>query len=173
IHSLLDQYELYQSQLTELDMEITDLMKDIPGAQEMMNIKGLGPITIATFLSEVGDLKKYDHPQQLVNMAGLSLREHSSGKFKGQTRITKRGRKKLRKALYLAVRPLVASNSTFKTLHRYYTTRSVNPLKKQQSLIAMCGKLLRVLFVIGRKQCEFEGSKLLQGLTQMKELQAV
>ncbi|WP_343782943.1 IS110 family transposase, partial [Virgibacillus salarius] len=129
IHSLLDQYELYQSQLTELDMEITDLMKDIPGAQEMMNIKGLGPITIATFLSEVGDLKKYDHPQQLVNMAGLSLREHSSGKFKGQTRITKRGRKKLRKALYLAVRPLVASNSTFKTLHRYYTTRSVNPLK--------------------------------------------
>ncbi|MBR7798315.1 IS110 family transposase, partial [Agaribacter marinus] len=42
----------------------------------------------------------------------------------------------------------------------------------QQSLIAMCGKLLRVLFVIGRKQCEFEGSKLLQGLTQMKELQA-
>ncbi|MDY7047024.1 transposase, partial [Virgibacillus sp. M23] len=85
IHSLLDQYELYQSQLTELDMEITDLMKDIPGAQEMMNIKGLGPITIATFLSEVGDLKKYDHPQQLVNMAGLSLREHSSGKFKGQT----------------------------------------------------------------------------------------
>ncbi|WP_299632741.1 IS110 family transposase, partial [uncultured Virgibacillus sp.] len=172
IHSLLDQYELYQSQLTELDMEITDLMKDIPGAQEMMNIKGLGPITIATFLSEVGDLKKYDHPQQLVNMAGLSLREHSSGKFKGQTRITKRGRKKLRKALYLAVRPLVASNSTFKTLHRYYTTRSVNPLKKQQSLIAMCGKLLRVLFVIGRKQCEFEGSKLLQGLTQMKELQA-
>ncbi|MCC2252790.1 IS110 family transposase [Virgibacillus sp. AGTR] len=173
IHSLLDQYELYQSQLTELDMEITDLMKDIPGAQEMMNIKGLGSITIATFLSEVGDLKKYDHPQQLVNMAGLSLREHSSGKFKGQTRITKRGRKKLRKALYLAVRPLVASNSTFKTLHRYYTTRSVNPLKKQQSLIAMCGKLLRVLFVIGRKQCEFEGSKLLQGLTQMKELQAV
>ena len=172
IHSLLDQYELYQSQLTGLDEEISEVMKDLPGAQEMMNIKGLSPITIATFFSEVGDLSKYNHPQQLVNLAGLSLREHSSGKFKGQTRITKRGRKKLRKALYLAVRPLVASNPTFKALHRYYTTRLNKPLKKQQSLIALCGKLLRVLFVIGKKQCEFDGSKLLQGLPQVKELQA-
>ena len=172
IHSLLDQYELYQSQLTELDQEITEVMKDIPGAQEMMKIKGLGPITVATFFSEVGDLTKYDHPQQLVNMAGLSLREHSSGKFKGQTRITKRGRKKLRKSLYLAVRPLVARNPIFKALHHYYTTRPDNPLKKQQSLIALCGKLLRVLFVIGRKQCEFDGSKLLKGLPQIEALQA-
>lgn len=172
MHSLLDQYELYQSQLTELDREITEVLKEIPGTKEMLKTKGLGPITIATFFSEVGDLSKFTHPQQLVNLAGLSLREHSSRKFKGQTRITKRGRKKLRKALYLAIRPLVASNPTFKALHGYYTTRPNNPLKKQQSLIALCGKLLRVLFVIGKKQCEFDGSKLLQGLPQVEELQA-
>src|SRR5699024_4280033 len=173
MHSLLDQYELYQSQLTELDLEITEVLKEVPGSKEMLKIKGLGPITIATFFSEVGDITKYNHPQQLVNMAGLSLREHSSGKYKGQTRITKRGRKKLRRALYLAIRPLVASNPTFKALHSYYTTRHNNPLKKQQSLIALCGKLLRVLFVIGKKQCEFDGSKLLQGLPQIEALQAV
>ena len=172
MHSLLDQYELYQSQLTELDLEITEVLKEVPGSKEMLKIKGLGPITIATFFSEVGDITKYDHPQQRVNMAGLSLREHSSGKYKGQTRITKRGRKKLRRALYLAIRPIVASNPTFKALHSYYTTRPNNPLKKQQSLIALCGKLLRVLFVIGKKQCEFDGSKLLQGLPQVEELQA-
>src|SRR5699024_4174778 len=130
MHSLLDQYELYQSQLTELDLEITEVLKEVPGSKEMLKIKGLGPITIATFFSEVGDITKYDHPQQLVNMAGLSLREHSSGKYKGQTRITKRGRKKLRRALYLAIRPIVASNPTFKALHSYYTTRPNNPLKK-------------------------------------------
>jgi transposase len=172
LHSLLDQYDLYKNQLTELDEEITDLLQDIPGAQEMMNIKGLGAITVATFFSEVGDITKFDHPQQLVNMAGLTLREQSSGRFKGQTRITKRGRKKLRKALYLAVRPLVASNPTFKALHGYYTTRPNNPLKKQQSLIALCGKLIRVLFAIGKKQCEFDGSKLLKGLPQIEALQA-
>ncbi|EIJ79258.1 hypothetical protein PB1_04140 [Bacillus methanolicus PB1] len=164
---LIDQYELYQTQLEELDQELEALVETIPGAKQMMNIPGLGVTTVALFFAEVGDLTKYSHPQQLVNLAGLSLREHSSGKFKGQTRITKRGRSRLRKALYLAIRPLVAHNPTFKALHQYYTKRSERPLKKQQSLIALCCKLLRVLFVIGQKQCEFDGSKLLRGLPQI------
>lgn len=164
---LIDQYELYQTQLEELDQELEALVETIPGAKQMMNIPGLGVTTVALFFAEVGDLTKYSHPQQLVNLAGLSLREHSSGTFKGQTRITKRGRSRLRKAMYLAIRPLVAHNPTFKALHQYYTKRSERPLKKQQSLIALCCKLLRVLFVIGQKQCEFDGSKLLRGLPQI------
>jgi transposase len=169
---LIDQYELYQKQLEEIDGEIETLIETIPGAKQMMNISGLSSTSVSHFFAEVGDVTKYNHPQQLVNLAGLSLREHSSGKFKGQTRITKRGRSKLRRALYLAIRPLVAHNPTFKALHQYYTTRTERPLKKQQSLIALCCKLLRVLFVIGQKQCEFDGSKLLRGLPQISELQA-
>lgn len=172
LHSLLEQYQLYHDQLDELDQEIAKLMEDIPGAKEMIVIKGLGATTVVTFFSEVGDITKYKHPQQLVNMAGLTLREHSSGKFKGKTKITKRGRKKLRKALYLDVRPLVAKNPTFKALHSYYTTHPDHPLKKQQSLIALCGKLVRVLFSIGQKQCEFDGSKLLQDISQSNSFQA-
>ena len=169
---LLEQYDLFNEQLEQLDQELEGLVETIPGAKEMVAIKGLGTTTVALFFAEVGDLTKYSHPQQLVNLAGLSLREHSSGKFKGQTRITKRGRSGLRRALYLAIRPLVAHNSSFKALHHYYTKRPDRPLKKQQSLIALCCKLLRVLFVIGNKQCEFDGSKLLQGLPQIEPLQA-
>lgn len=168
---LIEQYEMFTRQLNELDTELQGLVEPLPGAKEMMNIPGLGSVTVALFLAEVGDLSKYSHPQQLVNLAGLSLREHSSGKYKGQTRITKRGRKRLRRALYLAIRPLVAHNSTFKALHYYYTQRPDRPLKKQQSLIALCCKLLRVLFVIGQKQCEFDGSKLVKGIPQMELLQ--
>src|SRR5690606_30331729 len=166
---LLEQYELYNEQLEQLDQELEGLVETIPGAKEMMAIKGLGTTTVALFFAEVGDITKYSHPQQLVNLAGLALREHSSGKYKGQTRITKRGRSRLRRALYLAIRPLVAHNPTFKALHHYYTKRPDRPLKKQQSLIALCCKLLRVLFVIGNKQCEFDGSKLLQGLPRSEE----
>src|SRR5690625_1135097 len=174
LHNLLDQYDLYQEQLKTLDKEIEELLKDVPGAKEMIAIKGIGPTTVATtFYAEIGDIRNYTHPQQLVNMAGLSLQEQSSGKYKGQTKITKRGRKRLRRAIYLAVRPLVASNPTFKTLHVYYTKRPDRPLKKQQSLIALCGKLLRVLFAIGKKQCEFDGDKLLRGIPQYESLQEI
>lgn len=172
IHSLLDQYELYREQLAELEQELEELVLTIPGAQKMMNIKGVGAMTVATFFAEVGDINNYSHPQQLVKMAGLSLREHSSGKYKGQTRIDKRGRKRLRKSLYLAIRPLVRYNPAFRALHEYYTTRPNRPLKKQQSLIALCGKLLRVLFVIGKKQCEFDENKLLMGIPELADLQA-
>ena len=169
---LLAQYELYKEQLEQLDQDIEALVETIPGAKEMISISGLGTTTVALFFAEVGDIKKYSHPQQIVNLAGLSLREHSSGKFKGQSRISKRGRSRLRRALYLAIRPLVAHNDTFKTLHFYYTKRPDKPLKKQQSLIALCCKLIRVLFVIGQKQCEFDGTKLLRGIPQLDSLQA-
>lgn len=169
---LIEQFELFKTQLKELDYELETIVGSLPGAKQMMKIPGLGAVTVALFYAEVGDISKYSHPQQLVNLAGLSLREHSSGKYKGQTRITKRGRRRLRRALYLAIRPLVAHNLTFKALHHYYTTRPERPLKKQQSLIALCCKLLRVLFVIGQKQCEFDGSKLLRGIPQTEELQA-
>lgn len=172
LSSLLDQYELYQKQLQELDQEIESVLENVPGAKEMMAIKGLGVTTVATFFAEVGDISQYSHPQQLVNLGGLSLKEHSSGKYKGQTKISKRGRKRLRKALFQAVRPLVAHNPTFKALHHYYTKRPNRPLKKMQSLIAICCKLLRVLFVIGQRQCEFDENKLLQGIPQTKTLQA-
>lgn len=172
IKCLLDQYELYKEQIEQLDQELEVLVDTIPGTKEMTAISGLGSTTVALFFAEVGDITNYSHPQQLVNLAGLSLREHSSGKFKGQSRISKRGRSRLRRALYLAIRPLVAHNPTFKALHHYYTKRPDRPLKKQQSLIALCCKLLRVLFVIGHKQCEFDGSKLLRGLPQINTLQA-
>src|SRR5699024_8405147 len=88
-----------------------------------------------------------------------------------QKGLYKRGRKRLRKALYLAIRPLVRHNPTFRALHRYYTTRPNRPLKKQQSLIALCGKFY-VFSLSSVKNNEFDGSKLLQGLPELKALQA-
>ncbi|GFM15957.1 transposase [Bacillus sp. FW1] len=61
-------------------------------------------------------------------------------------------------ALYLAISPFLAHNLIFKALHHYYTKRPDHPLKKQQLLISLYCKLLRPCFVIGQKQCDFDGS---------------
>ncbi|TCN18939.1 hypothetical protein EV146_11826 [Mesobacillus foraminis] len=57
---------------------------------------------------------------------------------------------------------LVAKDKAFKALHHYYTTRSDNPLKKMQSLIALCNKLIRILFSIGKKKFVFQEEKMLK-----------
>ncbi|SFM42295.1 transposase, partial [Salibacterium qingdaonense] len=69
---------------------------------------------------------------------------------------------RLRRILFLAIRPLVAHNDTFHALHEELTKRSDRPLKKTQSLVALCGKLLKVLFVMGQRECAFDGAKLLR-----------
>ncbi|MEH6944091.1 IS110 family transposase [Bacillus sp. JJ722] len=173
LETLIDKYELIQSKFEELDAKIDGLIDQIPGVQQMLAVKGIGRDTVAGFFAEVGDLNEYSHPRQIIKLAGLSLKENTSGKHKGQTRITKRGRKKLRALLFRVCMILIAKNSAFKALHAYYTQRPDNPLKKMQSIIALCNKLIRILFAIGKKQFEFQEDKMLKDIPHMASYQKV
>lgn len=170
--SLLDQYDLFSKQAETTMNQVMDIMSEIPGTSQMLNISGVGAVTVAGFLAEVGDLSHYDHGQQIIRLAGLNLKENSSGKRKGKTGITKRGRARLRALLFRCVMPMVAKNEEFKALHKYFTTRSHNPLKKKQSLIALCGKLIRVLHTLGTKQREYNADDVL-GPVRQAQLQQI
>lgn len=139
--------------LNDLMVKVKSIINEIPRANEMLLIPELGLVTVAGFLSEVCELVQHSHPRQIQKLAGLSLKEYSYGKHKGQTTIKKRGRRKLRALLFKAIMPMVATNKEFKALHEYYTPRANNPIKKKQSLIALCCKLIRVLYAIGTKRC--------------------
>lgn len=142
------------------------ILENIPGTKQMLSIPGIGVLTVAGFLAEVGDLSNYDHGQQIIRLAGLNLTENSSGFRKGMTGISRRGRSRLRGMLFRAVLPMVAKNEEFKAMHEYYTTRTQNPLKKKQSLIALCGKLIRVLYTLGTKQKEYNAKNVLGPVRQ-------
>lgn len=171
LETLLEKYCLIQKKLEELELQLDELLKEISGVTELLQIKGIGKLTVAGFFAEVGDLSKYKHPKQIQKLAGLNLRLNTSGKHKGQTKITKRGRPGLRALLFRVIMPLVAQNPAFKALHQYYTTRPVNPLKKKQSLIALCCKLIRILFTVATKQCQFSYEKMLNDIPHMNTLQ--
>jgi transposase len=161
---LLDKYKTVMDNFEKLMVKIETIVDQIPEAKEMLLIPGLGLVTIAAFLSEVCDLTQYSHPRQIQKLAGLTLKEYSSGKHKGQTTITKRGRRRLRALLFKAIMPMVAHNEEFKALHEYYTKRVNNPLKKKQSLIALCCKLIRVLYALGTKGVAYNPQKLMDDI---------
>jgi len=158
----LEQYELYLKQNEQLEIEIEELAFQIPGVKEMVSIKGVGIMTAAGFIAEVGDIKRFTHPSQIQKLAGLNLIENSSGKHKGKTSISKRGRARLRAILFRVIMPLVSKNNEFKMLHEYYTNRKENPLKKKQSLILLCCKLIRIFFTIITKKVEYNPQKLMK-----------
>lgn len=164
--ALLQQFDLFNEQLETIMAQVVQILENIPGTAQMLTVPGVGVVTVAGFLAEVGDIHNYDHGQQIIRLAGLNLKENSSGKRKGKTGISKRGRSRLRALLFRAVMPMVAKNAAFKALHQHYTTRSQNPLKKKQSIIALCGKLIRVLFTLGTKQKEYDASEVIGPVRQ-------
>ena len=98
----------------------------------------------------------------------MSLVACSSGKHKGQTRISHRGRKRLRYWLFQAAKSSVVHAGEFKELHEYYTTREVNPLKKKQSLVVIACKLLRVIFAILKSGARYDPEKMLRDIKRRK-----
>ena len=51
---------------------------------------------------------------------------------------------------------MVKSNKEMKAYHQYYTTRKDNPLKKMQSLMAIAGKITRILFGMLKSGTEYD-----------------
>jgi transposase len=159
ISFLLEQYELLMKQYEKTMEVIEKLVMQIPGVKEVLKIKGVGLVLVAGFFAEVGDIKRFSDPKQIQKYAGLNLKETSSGKHKGKTTISKRGRKRLRSILFQCIMPLVAHNEEFQKLHKHYTTRAENPLKKKQSLILLCCKLIRVIYAITTKGLVYDPEK--------------
>jgi len=165
---ILQQYDLYMGQLREIEADMEELALKVPGVREMLTIKGIGMITAAGFMAEIGDIRRFSHPSQIQKLAGLNLIENSSGTHKGQTTISKRGRSRLRSILFKAIMPIVAKNDEFKLLHMHYITRKKNPLKKKQSLILLCCKLIRIFYALINKRVAYSPERLLKNISYLQ-----
>jgi transposase len=158
--NLLTQYELITKQLEQIETLMAELLLRVPNASKAMEIKGVGMITAAIVISEIGNIVRFKDPRQILKMAGLSLKENSSGKHKGKTTISKRGRRRLREGLFRAMIPMLANNEEFKAMHQKNLKREKNPLTKMQSIIALCGKLVRVLYALLTKGISYDAAKM-------------
>ena len=169
---LLEDFRRKQEQLKRITEVLEAETRKVPHIEKLLAIKGVGLITVAGFLAEVGDVGRFDSPKQIQKLAGLELKENSSGKHKGQSSISRRGRKKLRKILFQAVLPLIRSNDEFREVYHYYTTRQKNPLKGKQAVIAVGCKLIRVFYAILTHGVDYDANRLRTDIIRPQEQQA-
>ncbi|QFF98985.1 IS110 family transposase [Psychrobacillus glaciei] len=164
IATLLRQFRLLEAEIEAVNDQLTEMAKTTMEYDLLASVPGLGDATIVDLLSEVGSFSLYENPRQLIKLAGLTLRENSSGQHKGQKHISKRGRKRLRHILFKVIVPLIRHNLAFKQLHEYYTTRNQNPLRGKQSMVVLCGKLLKILHGICKKKVYFNEQLMMKDL---------
>lgn len=156
-------------QLSDIEKQLNQKCKEIPHAENILEISGIGENILSGILAEMGDISRFDDVKEIQKLSGLGLVACSSGKHKGETKISHRGRKRLRYWLFQGAKSAVAHAGEFKELHDYYTTRPDNPLKKMQSLIVIACKLLRVIYTILRTGTKYDPKKLLSDIKRQEK----
>src|SRR5699024_12848180 len=144
IQLLLEQIELIEKHLSEIEQ----VMIEISNRQEhfLTTITGISDVTACVILGEIGSIKRFERPEQLVAFAGLDASVHQSGDFNSQnTRMSKRGSPYLRRAIWQAA--FVASNHD-RALSLHYLKLRTRGKAHGTAVGAVARKLTHIIFAL-------------------------
>lgn len=105
----------------------------------------------------MGDLSRFTSKWKLVAYAGLDPTVYQSGQMTGEhLRITKKGNKRLRTLVYLAVSSNIKSKKP-NSIKEYYKKKrqQANPLAHKAALVACANKLLRIIYSMSKSGTNF------------------
>ena len=147
----ISQIELLDSQLEQVEAEMTDIMKFNDSV--IMTIPGIGYINGGMILGEIGDVHRFSNPNKLLAFAGLDPSVYQSGNFQARrTKMSKRGSRVLRYALINAAHNVVKNNATFKS---YYDKKMAEGRSHYNALGHCAGKLVRIIWKMMTDNVEF------------------
>jgi transposase len=142
-------------QMTKLMTELCESSM-LQSLEIVTSIKGIKTKTAVPFLAEVGDINNYSCYKKLIAFAGLDPSVRQSGTFVGQSKISKRGNRHLRRVLYLMASSVVKSNSFFRD---YFIRRKNKGMSSQKALFAVTHKLIRIIFSMMTNKTFFNNPK--------------
>jgi len=154
LRHILMQLEAEVRFIAEIEAKMEETLERIPFSGRLLSIKGLGTVSVAGIIGEVGDFSKFSTQSEIMKLAGLDLYEISSGKRKGQRRISKRGRGLLRKILFYAAIQMIRKNGI---MYDYYAKLTGRGMERMKALIAVSRKLLRIIHAIVRDNSDYVG----------------
>lgn len=152
IHNLNAQIKHLQIVLDE----IIELAKKLPNYDSIISIPGIGDNLAARILAEIGDISRFNNASQLVAYSGIDPQIYQSGQMSGlHLKISKKGNKKLRCLLFLAVTCMIRS-SRETVIVDFYKKKKADGLAPKSALVASMNKLIRIIYSLCKNGCLFE-----------------
>ena len=111
-----------------------------PKVEIMQSVKGLGQVTISTFITELPELGQLNRGQ-IAKLVGVAPINHDSGKHQGK-RKTIAGRSSVRRVLYMAALVATRHNPPIKA---FYQRLLAKGKPKKLALVATMRKLLTIV----------------------------
>jgi len=137
--------------------EITMLVKSDPDldkkVEKLSTIKGIGMITMVTILAETMAFEQFGSAKQLVSYAGYDVVQRESGtSVKGKTRISKKGNRYIRNALYFPAMVACRYNPSLKETYLRIIQKKSSKMVGQ---VAIQRKLLILMYTIWKNDTVF------------------
>ena len=146
---LISNLKVHLDEAEKILSDMIRLAQDLPNFTVIRSISGIGDNLAARIIAEIGDISKFKKYTQLVAYAGIDPRIDESGKNIGEhLSITKKGNKRLRCLLYLAVTCSLRLKREDNKIKDYYKKKmqQSNPLNSKAAKIACANKLVRIIY---------------------------
>jgi len=153
VETYLEEVKRSEAKLKDIEKEMGKLLEEVPYAKNLLSIPGVGVLSCAVFLGELGDPSNFKHPKQIIKYAGYDPQENDSGQTIGRKRISKKGRWMLRKYLYFMSMSAIYRSKFFRDYYERKlkgSNRFGQPLKKKEAICAVAIKLIKVIFALLR-----------------------
>ena len=144
LKALIEQISFIENQVKETESEISNIMRKLDSP--ITTITGIGNVTGAAIISEIGDISKFDNPRKLVAFAGLDATVTQSGEFEASHNVmSKRGSPYLRKAIFQAA--LIASFHD-PVLSVYYQKKKAEGKHHLTCVGAVARKMCNIIYAV-------------------------
>lgn len=149
ITTLVGTLTYFMSALDNLRNQMIQLCKSSPSYNLLLSIPGIGEITAAFILADIGAIDRFSSKKALVAYAGLDPSIYQSGQFLATGRISKRGSPYLRTAIYQSTTAAISmrkNGCVNLNLRTYYELKTSQGKPKKVALIATANKMTRIIY---------------------------
>ena len=148
--------KVYQKQSKQIIKELEELVKQDQQLDEKLKlvqtIPGVGFISAISIIGETFGFALIENAKQLVSYAGLDVMINQSGKTQRKTRISKKGNKHIRKALYWPAIAAIRHNEPLSLFYqRIMKTRTI----KKIGITAVARKMLILIYTLWKNNEPF------------------
>jgi len=145
---VLADWEADKHRLTQTEDRMVAVLDELQLTGLVTTIPGISAVGAAAILAESGDPRRFTTARALVKHAGLAPRQRQSGTYTGQTKLTGKGRPRLRVAAWRAAWGALQTNTVYANRYRHLTTRDTNRLKPTQAQTVIAAAILRQLHAV-------------------------
>ncbi len=138
VRSDLDTLEFAQKQVGQAEECLQKESAQDERIPLLVQLPGVAMLTAITILAAIGDITRFPNAKKLVGYAGLGTRVHDSGMTHNSGRITKAGRKDLRRAMVNAANHAIEYHPHWKKEFE----RLEPHLGRSKAVVAIARKLL-------------------------------